>query len=100
MGIIGNNDKTLLGVNFVVTPCIGLLILVECWSILEMLSSRDCGKFATKGRRILALGRIAAAHGPFSRIHQVTHHLEQSAGQPDICPVSVILPSAFNTFLF
>ena len=29
-----------------------------------------------------------------------THHLEQPAGQRDICPVSVNLPSAFKTFLF
>ena len=29
-----------------------------------------------------------------------THHLEQPAGQCDICPVSVNLPSAFKTFLF
>ena len=29
-----------------------------------------------------------------------THHLEQPAGQRDICPVSVNLPSASKTFLF
>ena len=29
-----------------------------------------------------------------------THHLEQPAGQRDICPVSVNLPSTFKTFLF
>ena len=29
-----------------------------------------------------------------------THHQEQPAGQRDICPVSVNLPSAFKTFLF
>ena len=29
-----------------------------------------------------------------------THHLEQPAGQRDISPVSVNIPSAFKTFLF
>ena len=29
-----------------------------------------------------------------------THHLEQPAGQRDICPICVNLPSAFKTFLF